>query len=314
MIAPRVTGVRSVDLGVADLGSSVDFYGACWGLEKVSARDGTVYLRATGPEHHALGLHQADRIGLLAANFAAADKSAVDALHAKAKAAGIEVLASPRDLPVEAGGGYGFDCRMPEGTRICVSADVAAHDDEIEDRTRPSKFSHVVFRTEKCDQTEAFFADLLGFAVTDRTNNIHFLRCASDHHSVALAKLAGPGLHHMAFELPDLDSLMRASGRMSMKGYPVEHGVGRHAGPGDNVFSFFVEPNGFALEYTTEMEQVDDNYPRRSKEYWSSRPVRPCSWGMAMKATDKVTRAKAGTITAELNGDCSEAISKSMAN
>ncbi len=33
--------------------------------------------------------------------------------------------------------------------------------------------------------------------------------------------------------------------------------VGRH-GPGNNVFSYFIEPNGFVAEYTTELDQIDE--------------------------------------------------------
>ena len=50
---------------------------------------------------------------------------------------------------------------------------------------------------------------------------------------------------------------MRGAGRMRKAGYNVEWGLGRH-GPGNNVFTYFVEPNGFVTEYTTEVDQVDE--------------------------------------------------------
>jgi len=313
MAEARATKVRSIELGVRDLDTSVKFYTDCWGLQPVARDGGAIYLRATGADHHALVLHRSDKIGLLSANFAAEDKASVDALYGRAMANGIEVVRAPQERAAIAGGGYGFSCRLPEGEEISISSDVREHVTALDDKTRPNKFSHVVFRTERCEETEAFFRDFLGFKVSDRTDNIHFLRCASDHHSVALARVAGPGLHHMAFELPDLDSLMRASGRLKRHGFEVEHGVGRHAGPGDNIFSFFVDPNGFAAEYTTEMEQVDDSYPERSKDYWRSVPSRPCSWGMAMVESDYIKKAKAGLVTSELNQSCSEVISERLA-
>ena len=96
----------------------------------------------------------------------------------------------------------------------------------------------------------------------------------------------------MAFELPDLDGLMGASGRMKMNGYPIEWGVGRHSGPGNNVYSFFVDPNGIATEYTTDMEQVDDaTYPHRTAEDWRNMPIQPCTWGMGIERTEKLLRA-----------------------
>jgi catechol 2,3-dioxygenase-like lactoylglutathione lyase family enzyme len=311
----RVSDIRGVDLAVRNLAASVEFYVNAWGLEEVSRDAQTVYLRATGQEHHALALHEEGKIAFLGANFAAPDKAVVDALHAKAIALGAEVLDNPRQLPKVAGGGYGFAFRTPDGIRQSVSCDVESHPSEIGDRRRPGKFSHVVFRTADYPDLERFFCDVLGFKVSDRTDGIDFLRCTRDHHSVALGRLAGPGLHHMAFELPDFDGLMGASGLLQMNGYPVEWGVGRHAGPGNNIFSFFVDPNGFAAEYTTEMEQVDEEtYPHRSAEDWRNVPIRPCSWGMAMKRTEKLLRARAGKIVDELNRSCTDIISERLAS
>ena len=64
-------------------------------------------------------------------------------------------------------------------------------------------------------------------------------------------------LNHIAFVMPDLDAVMRGAGRMSDAGWPIEWGVGRH-GPGNNVFSYFVGPDDFVIEYTADVLQVDD--------------------------------------------------------
>lgn len=312
MTQAKATKVRSIDLGVLDLDKSMAFYSSHWGLHEVARQNGSVYLRANDGEHHAVALHVRPQAGMISANFAADDGKAVDCLYEKAKAKGVRVASAPAELPAIAGGGYGFACLTPEGMGVTISADVARHENGAGDKTTPGKFSHVVFRTSVVGDTEDFFVDLFGFKVSDRTDGIHFLRCASDHHSVALAKVKGPGLHHFAFELADLDSLMRASGRMQLHGYELGHGVGRHAGPGNNVFSFFVDPNGFAVEYTTEMDQIDDSYPERSAEYWGAMPLRPCAWGMAMRQTETMRRAKSGALTDDLNRACTGVISEAM--
>jgi catechol 2,3-dioxygenase-like lactoylglutathione lyase family enzyme len=315
MADARVNGIRGIDLAVRNLAASVDFYEEMWGLRQVSGSDDAVYLRATGREHHVLALHEGPKIELLGANFAAPDKVAVDALHAKALGFGADVMDAPHQLPAIAGGGYGFSFRTPDGIRQTISADIARHAEEIVDRWRPNKFSHVVFRAKNYPELERFFCDLLGFKVSDKTGGIDFLRCSRDHHSVAFGRIAGPGLHHMAFELPDFDGLMGATGRLVRNGYPIEWGVGRHAGPGRNIFSLFVDPNGFAAEYTTEMEQVDDEtYPRRTAEDWKKMPIQPCSWGLAMTRTEKLLRARSGQITDALNETCTEAISRKLAS
>ena len=172
-----------------------------------------------------------------------------------------------------------------------------------------------MLRAKNYPQLERFFCDLLGFKVSDKTDGIDFLRCARDHHSVALGRIDGPGLHHMAFELPDFDGLMGASGRLQMNGYPIEWGVGRHAGPGENIFSFFVDPNGLAAEYTTEMMQVGDaTYPHRTAEDWKKVPIRPCSWGMAMTRSEKLKQARSGKLSEGLSRTCTDVITERLAS
>jgi hypothetical protein len=50
---------------------------------------------------------------------------------------------------------------------------------------------------------------------------------------------------------------LRGCGRLKKAGLNIQWGAGRH-GTGDNVFAYFVDPNGFAIEYTTEIQQIDD--------------------------------------------------------
>lgn len=310
----RVSDIRAINLAVRNLPASVDFYVNAWGLEETGREENVVYLRATGTEHHVLALHEGPQIELLGASFAAQDKGAVDDLHAKAIAFGADVLDTPHALSVAAGGGYGFTFQTPDGIAYRISSDVSRQPKKISDRKRPNKFSHIVVRSADYPQLESFFCDLMGFKVSDKTDGIDFLRCTSDHHTVALGRLPGRGLHHMAFELPDFDGLMSASGRMQGRGYPIEWGVGRHAGPGDNIFSFFIDPNGFATEYTTEMEQVDEKtYPHRTAQDWKKMPIRPCSWGMAMTKSDRLIRARAGSIIDERNQSCTDVISRKLA-
>ena len=47
----RVTGVRSVELGVRDLHQSAEFYTKVWALEQVGAESECMHFRATGGEH-----------------------------------------------------------------------------------------------------------------------------------------------------------------------------------------------------------------------------------------------------------------------
>ncbi|MDB5650793.1 MAG: glyoxalase/bleomycin resistance protein/dioxygenase [Hyphomicrobiales bacterium] len=275
----------------------------------------TAYLRATGTEHHVLALHEKPQAGLLSVGLAAADTAAVDALYSRAIGFGADVIDAPEALDPLAGGGYGFSFRTPDGIVQKISSGVETHRDRINDRKRPSKLSHVVTRAADFPKLRSFYCDLLAFKLSDATDGIDFLRCSRDHHSVALARADGAGMHHMAFEMPDLDSLMYASGHMRAKGYELEWGVGRHSGPGNNIFSFFIEPNGFAAEYTTEMEQVDDaTYPQRDAQWWRENRPRggPCAWGMATQRSERLVKARLGKLAADVDG-CDAAISHHVA-
>ena len=83
----RVTGVRSIELGVRDLQQSADFYAKVWALEEVSSDGDSVNFRATGGEHHVLTIRERPKPALLGVHFAAVDRAAVDQPFAKAATA-----------------------------------------------------------------------------------------------------------------------------------------------------------------------------------------------------------------------------------
>jgi len=243
MANARVIGVRSVELGVRDLNQSATFYKDVWGLDEVAAEGNALYLRGTGRDHHLLALREQGKASLLTVDFAAADRETVDQLHAKTKGYGVTVFGDPAPRTATEGGGYGFKFHTPDGLPIRISCEIGEHQDTVIDRSRPTKISHVVLNSAKTDDQIRFFVDVLGFKLTDSTHLMEFLRCSSDHHSMALFRNNGPSLNHIAYEVPDIDGLMRGSGRLKRSGFNVEWGIGRH-GPGNNVFSYFIDARG----------------------------------------------------------------------
>ena len=314
MYEDRISGLRGVELDVLDLNVTADFYKNAWGLHEV-ARDGdTMYLRGTGTEHHILTLHERPRAALNSISFAAQDKRSVDAIHAKVQALGVRIASAPKTLSPLAGGGYGFSLITPEGQVLNITAEVTRHEHAIADRSLPEKLSHVVLNVEDIAKQNHFFVDVLGFRLSDATERMEFVRCSSDHHSIALARGHGAGLNHMAYELPNFDGLMRGAGRLKARGIETEWGVGRH-GPGNNIFSYFVEPNGFVTEYTTEVERLDEaTHIAGTPDYWARvMKGNPDRWGMAMP-TKRGRDAMSGLLVEEANLRCEEIIARRMAS
>ncbi len=292
MSEPRVTGLRSIDYNVTDVATSARFYEICWGLSPVAQHDGAQYLRATGAEHHIVSLHPGAKVGPKCVHFAADDKAAVDGLHAKLSGLGTTINSAPAALTTP-GGGYGFSFSDPDGLSYAISSDVDQHDDATMEADRPFKLSHVVLNSDQVGKQQDYFCDVLGFRLSDWTERMNFIRCSSDHHSIAFAHANGPSLNHTAFEVPDIDALMRGSGRMKKKGFDVGWGVGRH-GPGNNVYTYFLEPNGLVIEYTAEVEQVDDTYEVGGPEVWAQRVGGPDRWGFADPPTPLMRQAMGG--------------------
>jgi hypothetical protein len=54
-----------------------------------------------------------------------------------------------------------------------------------------------------------------------------------------------------------VDDMMRGIHRLKQRGTDIRWGPGRHTA-GNNTFSYFTTPAGFAVEYTADLEEVDD--------------------------------------------------------
>lgn len=285
-----VAEIRSVHLGTPDLAKSEAFYTSVWGLRVQDRANGIVFLRASGPDHHVLALSAHPSSEVLSVTFRVASLNDLQRLSTSARKAGATLLrpAAPSPAP---DGGTVLKLRTPEGyilrlihgdTRLKTAAAAP---------NLPHRLSHVNLNCANIDATTKFFQQGLGFCLTDRSKMMAFLRCNSDHHAVVLADSGLNGMNHIAFMMPDIESVMRGSGRMIDHGFPIGWGVGRH-GPGDNVFAYFIDPTGFVIEYTTEVLQVDDTYKTGSPSDWVWPPGRTDHWGIAPPKPDSVKRAQ----------------------
>jgi catechol 2,3-dioxygenase len=263
-------------LGVRDVAAHASFYTDVWRLTVAAERNGSVYLRGSGAYCHILALHPRSEAAMLCLDFAAADRDAVGRLHARVTAAGAPQVGTPGPID-EPGGGYGFAFLDPEGRSVRLIAGDARHADACLVPDRPERITHVVLNTAHPEDAAAFWVQALGFQISDRSM-LTFIRCNDDHHSIAFHPAERATLHHMAFEMDGIDSVMRGAGRMRDAGRPIEWGPGRH-GPGNNVFAYFVGPDDFVIEYTAEVAKVGEHHRLREPGEWRYPPGHSDLWG-----------------------------------
>jgi catechol 2,3-dioxygenase-like lactoylglutathione lyase family enzyme len=294
MATPLVSSLRSVEIGLPDVPAAEAFFTGTWNLS-VAARQGeAVYLRGTGADHHLLSLHPADKAQVRMVTLRASGAGDLDRLLETVPANGGEAL-SQRAPVTEPGGGEAVVVRDPQGRILRIVTGDLRHADTEGHRDRPIRLAHAVLNSHDVAQGLAFYESALGMKLSDRTRIMAFIRIPTqprgDHHSIALADADNDCLNHIAFVMPDLESVMRGGGRMKDAGYGIEWGPGRH-GPGNNSFNYFVGPAGFVIEYTADVEQIDDSYPVRGPEEWKWPAGRVDHWGISAPPSSRLKEAQ----------------------
>ncbi len=248
-----------------------------FGLSVVDDSAGRLVARGSGPVPvvHVTELGEAGFIGLA---FRAESLEDLDRLAASE---GLAVVDS--DLP---GGGRMVTLNDPDGHRVDVVAG-QAHASPLateasppwnragaHDRLRATKriapgaahvvrLGHVVLNVSDFRASERWYKDRFGFITSDEIQVAPefsigaFLRCdrgdtPTDHHTLFLLQgPKGPGFNHAAYEVSDLDDLMRGHQRLKDAGRDAEWGVGRHV-LGSQVFDYWRDPWGHTLEHWTD--------------------------------------------------------------
>ena len=126
-------------------------------------------------------------------------------------------------------------------------------------RPRPTKFGHVAAFSPSLDQIQGFYQDLLGFRWSDTIGDFFvFLRCNADHHAANfLESKKLPGMHHIAYEMRDLNHLQTTLDHLAKQDTACTGDPGRH-GPGHNIFTYHRDPDGNTIELFTQLDLMYD--------------------------------------------------------
>lgn len=125
------------------------------------------------------------------------------------------------------------------------------------------RLGHVVLNVSDFRASECWYKERFGLITSDEIQPAPgfaigaFMRCdrgdmPTDHHTLFLLQAPkGPGFNHAAYEVSDLDDLMRGHQRLKEAGREAEWGVGRHI-LGSQVFDYWRDPWGHTLEHWTD--------------------------------------------------------------
>jgi catechol 2,3-dioxygenase-like lactoylglutathione lyase family enzyme len=151
----------------------------------------------------------------------------------------------------------------------------------------PHKLGHVAFHCEDVQTVTKFYCDVLGFRVSDWMGDFFsFLRCGRDHHTINLMQTNEDRHFHTAFELRDWAHLQTACDYLSLNGYKLLWGPGRH-GIGHNLFAYHRAPNGLITELFAELDQVNEELGYFEPRPWHrDNPQRPKVWAKDPSASN----------------------------
>lgn len=142
------------------------------------------------------------------------------------------------------------------------------------------KIGHVVLHVTDLARSARFYTEVLGFEVSDvytpgtmagMEGGMVFLRCSPDHHGVALvggaaAASSSAELHHVAFEVPSLDDVIRARDHLRAHGAVIDFEGRRRAGV--QIAVEFRDPDGHRLEIYWGLDLVGSDGITRPPVEW----------------------------------------------
>lgn len=282
MVSVRQMGYATFE--TPDLDRAAAYYTGFLGLAEIAREAGAVHL-ACRQDVCSVVLRKgaAPRVAGLALQLAPdVDLNAV--------AAGLKATGVPASLRTDAGPGQPVTLRItdPAGMPVdLVPGRTVATERSADRGVLPRKLGHTAFYTPDIQARVRFYTEVLGFRVSDWIGDFFvFLRCNCDHHTVNFFRGPEHGLHHIAFELDDWNHVKAACDLLPGHGIDLSWGPGRH-GPGHNIFTYHLNPDGFSVEMFTELDQMssEDNGWFDPRPWHKDRPQRPKVWDPAVDRT-----------------------------
>jgi catechol 2,3-dioxygenase-like lactoylglutathione lyase family enzyme len=145
------------------------------------------------------------------------------------------------------------------------------------------RLGHVVLQVTDLERSLFFYTQVLGFKVSEiysedlQPGGFAFLRCHTDHHSIALVG-SGTGrsrhteLHHIAFEVGSLAEIFNVRERLREQCATITFEGRRRAGC--QIAVEFLDPDGHCLEIYWGLDQIGTSgYVRPASEWKAMRTL-----------------------------------------
>ncbi|MEJ8826602.1 VOC family protein [Variovorax humicola] len=284
----KVRGAKYVVFGVSNPDDTREFM-TDFGLVPVAWHDEATYLRGALPSPYVYIAEKSGDPSLRA--FGMELESPADLV----RAAEIEGASGIRELD-RPGGGRVVDVFLPGGIRIELVHGIADFEPlpiqsalVINEGQRKARFNapqrpprvpaqvlrlgHVVLGVPDPIAAKDWAVQNLGMIVSDamlvpgsKDEYIgFFMRCdrgstPCDHHTLLITKSDVPSVHHVAFEVQDIDTVFMGHEWMMMRTHRPHWGVGRHV-LGSQVFDYWWDPDGFRVEHYADGDLYDNTVP-----------------------------------------------------
>ena len=272
----KIEDISHVRFRAPDLSLMQDFLEA-FGLTAASRDEAHLIMRAHGSAPFVHATEKGD------AGFAALGLRAASGDDLQILAAVEGVTVEPFDMP---GGGQVVRLTDPDGRLVEVVAEQTMIDplpvdarsavntglshlrqsETIRIAAGPAtvmRLGHVVLDVSDFRLVEEWYKQRFGFITSDEIEAAPdqamgaFMRCdvgdtPTDHHTLFLLQaLENPGFNHAAFEVLDINDVMRGHEHLKAQGRDASWGIGRHI-LGSQIFDYWRDPFGHELEHWTD--------------------------------------------------------------
>ena len=260
-----------------DVDKQTEYYTEIMGLTVTGKEKDAVYLAST-VDHHSVVLRKGgDRARCVHIGFQIAPDDDLNAFERQVQGHGIK---TERKKDPEPSISDAVTFADPKGTVMEVfKRDAFAGQRYPTKGVVPHKLGHVAFFVKDAKHVTKFYCDVLGFRVSDWMGDFFsFLRCGPDHHTINLMTADEDRHFHTAFELRDWAHLQTACDYLSLNGYKLLWGPGRH-GIGHNLFAYHRAPNGLITEFFAELDKMNEDLGYFEPRPWHrDNPQKPKVW------------------------------------